>query len=139
VWKKIRSRPAALDAVRKTLLNTPGIWRVFTADEVKRVSADDPAQRAAALSWHEERSGDMILVPQLYWIASAAATTHGTLHPYDQRVPLIFFGSGIDAGRRADAVSPADLAPTLAQVAGVRLKEPDGRSLSIARPVTASP
>ena len=29
---------------------------------------------------------------------STAATTHGTLYPYDQRVPVIFFGAGVARG-----------------------------------------
>lgn len=135
VWNKIRSNREALAAVRKAMLAVPGVERVFTADELKRVDDGDPVQRAAALSWFEERSGDMILVPRQYWIASAAATTHGTLHPYDQRVPVIFFGQGIPPGRRPDTgITPADVAPTLAQLAGLTFRNTNGRALPVATP-----
>jgi len=57
------------------------------------------------------------------------ATTHGTLHGYDQRVPLIFLGAGIQPGQYLQDATPADIAPTLAFLTGVTLAHPDGRVL----------
>lgn len=138
VWSKVEKNPAAVAAVKDAILASPGVARVFTSDELRRVDERDPMQRAAALSWFEDRSGDVILVPQEYWIASAAATTHGTLHPYDQRVPVILYGSGIAGGLHQGSASPADIAPTLAQIGGLHLNESDGRPLLLAVPVPVS-
>ena len=53
-------------------------------------------------------------------------TTHGTLYPYDQRVPVIFFGAGVAKGIHDGPASPADIAPTLGALVGARLEPADG-------------
>ncbi len=119
---------ATMDALR----SLPAIDRVFRADELATArarSSSDRVLRAAALSYHPERSGDFIIVPKEQWLLSSSVTTHGTHYPYDQRVPVIVFGSGIKAGEYPGAATPADLAPTLAAVAGVRIAATDGRVL----------
>jgi hypothetical protein len=89
------------------------------------------------------RSGDLIVITRPNWTvgprAETSATTHGTAHPYDRRVPLILFGSGVKAGRLPAAVTPADIAPTFAEVAGVTMPPVEGRVLSEAFTGTASP
>jgi hypothetical protein len=60
---------------------------------------------------------------------STSATTHGTSHWYDSRVPVFLFGSGVEPGRYAGDATPADLAPSLAAVAGVPAPPTDGRIL----------
>jgi arylsulfatase A-like enzyme len=57
------------------------------------------------------------------------ATTHGTFHDYDRRVPLLMRGHRVRQGRYTASASPADIAPTLAHVAGVTLGSADGRVL----------
>jgi hypothetical protein len=114
---------------------------VFRADEIATADArasPDPVRRAAALSYHEDRSGDLIIVPKEQWLFSTAVTTHGTNQRYDQHVPVIVFGAGVKAGEYASAATPADLVPTLAAVAGVRIDKTDGRPLSEALAVPAS-
>jgi predicted AlkP superfamily pyrophosphatase or phosphodiesterase len=71
-----------------------------------------------------------MIVPEPYWVASSNAATHSTPYDYDQRVPLVFAGAGIAPGEFGGAASPADLAPTLAQLIGVTLAAPDGRVLA---------
>lgn len=123
--------PEALSMLQKALANVPGIARVFSENQLSRVDARDPVQRAAALSHYRGRSGDIILIPKHGWIASSAGTTHGTMYDYDQRVPIIFFGGGVRAARLQDEVTPADVAPTLARLAGIELKGTDGRALPL--------
>ena len=92
-------------------------------------------KRAAALSYYAARSGDLIIVPQENWMLSASsATTHGTLYTYDQRVPVLFYGPGAPAGIRETAATPADIAPTLAALAGVTFDRTDGNALLTAAP-----
>jgi predicted AlkP superfamily pyrophosphatase or phosphodiesterase len=119
---------AAIDALR----NLPAVERVFQGDDLAAATArtsTDPVLRAAALSYYAGRSGDFIIVPKEQWSYSTAVTTHGTHYAYDQRVPLIFFGTSIKAGEYPRAATPADLAPTLAAVAGVKIAPTDGRIL----------
>jgi hypothetical protein len=131
-----KARTAVLDALRAL----PGVMQAFTADEIAdrdARSSSDVIKRAAALSYHKERSGDIIIVPRKNWLLSSAATTHGTHHAYDQRVPVMFYGAGVRPGAYAGAATPADVAPTLAALAGVRFDRADGRALTEAIAVTA--
>ncbi|HSS50707.1 MAG TPA: alkaline phosphatase family protein, partial [Thermoanaerobaculia bacterium] len=47
------------------------------------------------------------------------SVVHGSPYDYDRHVPLIFFGAGVAPGRSAVKVRTADLAPTLAALAGI--------------------
>jgi arylsulfatase A-like enzyme len=102
------------------------------------VAAGEHDARAAALSYVAGRSGDIIVVPRPYWFyvtedgtaQPGSATSHGTLYDYDQHVPVILFGAGIARGEHWRAVTPADLAPTLAGLVGVTLPRPDGHVLA---------
>jgi hypothetical protein len=130
----LKREPKAREAVLGALRALPGVQHAFTADELEGRGARtsrDQARRAAALSHHEERGGDIVIAPRQFWILSSSATTHGTHHAYDQRVPLIFHGAGVRAGVRTSAATPADLAPTLAALAGVRFDAPDGHLLDV--------
>jgi phosphoglycerol transferase MdoB-like AlkP superfamily enzyme len=73
------------------------------------------------------------VVGKTYWYfstrADGSATTHGTWNPYDRQVPLILFGRGVKTGRFPQPASPADIAPTLAHLAGVSMPKATGRVL----------
>jgi phosphopentomutase len=105
------------------------VQRVFRSEDVRdAAAAKDPLQRAAALSYFPGRSGDLIIATKPGWMISAAGTTHGSANPDDQRVPLLFLGSGVKPGKYQRPATPADLAPTLAAIVGVSLKA-EGHSL----------
>jgi predicted AlkP superfamily pyrophosphatase or phosphodiesterase len=132
VVDRVRTTPAAYRAIERAVLEIPGVERVIRGDDLS-TSATDRVIRAATLSHMPSRSGDLIVIPRASWFlgprADAAATTHGSLHEYDRRVPLILFGAGVKPGRFRDSASPADIAPTLAHLAGVRLSGAEGRIL----------
>ena len=66
----------------------------------------------------------------LYPSTSRRGTGHGTPYYYDRHVPLIFYGSGVDAGTSTESVRTVDIAPTLAWLAGVAAPtDLDGRPL----------
>jgi len=132
VLEALLQKPEAMRAVKDAILKAPGIAAVYDASELRKVRADDPVQRAAAQGWFKGRSGDLIMVPKRWWIASAAATTHGTHHDYDQRVPIVFFGADIKGGPVDAAATPVDVAPTLARLARVKLRT-DGTPLDLPR------
>lgn len=132
IAEKVKQTPEAWPAVRAALLALPGVAHVFRSDELTSPEArrsTNPALRAAALSHYPLRSGDVIIVPRENWLFSTAAATHGTLYPYDQVVPVMFFGAGVRPSLSDAAATPADIAPTLAALAGVRFEAGDGRPL----------
>jgi arylsulfatase A-like enzyme len=138
VWDAILATPRALDAVKRAIEKSPGVLRVFGAHELRRPNPRDEVQSAAARGWFAGRSGDVVLVPKRYWISSPAATTHGTHHDYDQRVPVIFYGAGVGKGRFGGAASPVDVAPTLAHLASIKPAKTDGQVLPVVTPSALS-
>ena len=122
-------RAALLDALRAL----PGVQAAFYGPELADAGArgsSDLLRRAAALNYYPGRSGDLIIVPRSNWITSTAAATHGSLHEYDQRVPVLLFGAGVKTGTYDEPATPADLVPSLAAAAGLAAGDVDGRVLS---------
>jgi len=132
VYERLEQDPAAMAAVTDIIRKTPGISNVFRKDQVLAAAAagDDEILTALRLSYVPDRGGDLILVPRPYWMTSAAeGTTHGTPQPYDRQVPLIFYGFGVKPGKYAGPASPADIAPTLGAIVGVKMPKTDGTVL----------
>ena len=103
------------------------VWRAYTRSQILegRVSPD-PWSRRVLLSFHRERSGDVEVLLEPYWMSSSSGTTHGTAWSYDTHIPLMVMGPGIRAGRYDRAVVLNDLAPTLATLLGI--ETPSGSS-----------
>jgi predicted AlkP superfamily pyrophosphatase or phosphodiesterase len=133
IFDRVRNDPALLTAIERAVTAIPGVDRVLRKDTLSDRSSD-PIVRAAALTKFEGRSGDLIIVPKPNWPlggrAVAEAGSHGAPYDYDQRVPVILFGAGVKAGRYERAATPADIAPTLARVAGIRMTKAEGRVLT---------
>ena len=120
-------------AALKALLSVEGVEFAYWGPDLETSSArssSDRVRRAAALSQFPGRSGEIIIAPKEKWLMSTTAvTTHGSQYAYDQRVPVIIFGASVRAGRYTAAATPADLMPTLAAVAKVKIAKTDGRVL----------
>jgi predicted AlkP superfamily pyrophosphatase or phosphodiesterase len=131
-FDRMRASPAATAAVRSALEAVPGVARVLTRDQIiDNRFEDDPLGRQVANSFDRERSGDVVVLLKPYWLTddSASPTSHGAPYAYDVRVPLFLMGRGIVSGEYLAAASPADVAPTLAFLAGVTLSHAEGRVL----------
>ncbi len=134
-YEKLLARPEALAGVIDAILRVPGVAGVFRGDQLpQQRKSGDPLERAAALSYFPGRSGDLIVVPRENWFFVTGSdhqtpATHGTAHWYDARVPVIFWGHGIQPGKYPVTASPADIAPTLAALCSLNMLEADGRVL----------
>ena len=137
-YGKLKADPAAMRAVIEAIESVPGVATVYRAEELEdRPATESPLRRAEAASFLKSRSGDLMIVPKPYWpwdFSTAGkprqyGTTHGTPYYYDQRVPVLFMGFGIKPGEYHDAITPADIAPTLASLCGITLVPRDGRVL----------
>ena len=138
VFDAIAEKPELLAKVKAAIAEFPGVDRVYDRREVPGLATSaDPLARAVAAGFFPDRSGDLIVIPKRNWIfvsddktiVPGNATTHGSGYPYDVEVPLILLGAGIAPGRYDQSASPADLAPTLARIAGVPLPTATGRVL----------
>jgi len=64
------------------------------------------------------------------YMTGGETATHGSPYAYDRRVPIVFMGAGVKAGRSDERVATVDIAPTLARLAGVPFPDNlDGRVL----------
>lgn len=134
MYERLVGRPAALSAVMRALEQQPGVLRAFRREQLADAagSADDDLWRAARLSFVPGRSGEMLIAPRPGWLiagAGTAAANHGTANAYDQDVPLVLLGPSFTPGTYTNAATPADIAPTLAALAGVTLPQSQGRVL----------
>ena len=131
VYEKLRANVALMASLIKNIEEIPGVLRVLRTDQLSD-SSRDPMVRSAALSYVSGRNGDLMVVPREYWFMSPRAivgTTHGSPYEYDTHVPVIFLGGTVKSGRSKANVTPADIAPTLADFAGVKLPMAEGRAL----------
>ena len=128
---RLASDPKAMTALKRAIESHPAVHRVVTWQDVASTD-DDPMLAALRLSYHPERSGDVILLVREHFTTSTDAASHGTYYDYDRRVPVILFGSRFKAGRFEAPASPLDIAATWARLTGVRLDRPFGRSLDAA-------
>jgi len=135
VMDRVTGTPGLLEKLVSALGGIEGMLTVFPGASLdpKAPPANDPIRRAAALNEFPDRSGDIVLVPKPGWIfvgdAAPDGTTHGTPHPYDVHVPVLFYGAGIRPGQYDDDAAPIDIAPTLARITGVALPTATGRVL----------
>jgi predicted AlkP superfamily pyrophosphatase or phosphodiesterase len=105
----------------------PGVAR---ADRFKALLADtltDPIARRWSHQFPPNSQIELVvtLTPYSLWRGNIAS--HGSPYDYDSNVPLVFYGAGVQPGKHAEFVRTVDLAPTLAEIAGVRpLEKLDG-------------
>ncbi len=102
----------------------PGIYTAYTRTQILegRMLDNDVARRVSR-SFHPKVSGDVVIVPEPYWMpgysSPATGTTHGSPYAYDTSVPMLFAGFGIKPGRYTQRVSTLDTAPTLSDILGI--------------------
>jgi predicted AlkP superfamily pyrophosphatase or phosphodiesterase len=143
-------RPAVLDAIRRKYQADEQVAKVFMKNEL--LAAEPPSgppdqwsllERAKA-SFNPERSGDLFVLLKpyvdLYGIPKNVdrdyIATHGSAWDYDRRVPILFWWSGIKGFEQPGAVETVDIAPTLANLVGLKIAPPlmDGRVLQLFQP-----
>ena len=139
VYEKLRENDKAMRAVIDAALAEPGVAAVFRAEQVQnRPATLSPIQAAVANGYFPDRSGDLFIIPKPYWFmdrspankARSYGTSHSSPYNYDQHVPILFMGFGIRHGEYFGAVTPADIAPTLAALCGITLATRDGHPLA---------
>jgi predicted AlkP superfamily pyrophosphatase or phosphodiesterase len=133
----LRRRGIRLEAVARLfateVMKIPGVLRV---DRVASLATKDTTTDYVARRWLHMLPTDLnaaavvTLKPYWYWTGVNFAT-HGSPHDSDAQVPIIFYGAGIKPGRNTRKALVVDIAPTLAEIIGVRPTEArlDGRPL----------
>jgi predicted AlkP superfamily pyrophosphatase or phosphodiesterase len=130
--KKIKPE-AILESFEKDAKAIPGIARIDRFANLARDTATDPIARRW---WHQfplNTNVEMVatLTPGSLW-GNVLVASHGSPYDFDSNVPIVFYGPGIPHSRRAEFVRTVDIAPTLAQILGVKpLEKLDGVPLNL--------
>jgi hypothetical protein len=116
VATELRKFKGVADAVSSTALRTASL-------------PDTILMRTILRNFHPKRSGDIYLVfePDVFindFDGLVVAATHGSPWRYDTFVPVIFAGAGLPPMKVDRAVTPYDIAATLAAYLG--MKPPSG-------------
>jgi predicted AlkP superfamily pyrophosphatase or phosphodiesterase len=115
-------------ALRSYAADVKRVDGVLRADLMTDLAKADTVHDTIARRWLHmfapEWSVRMIitLTPFSYW-APGTYPTHGSPHDADAHVPLLFFGAGVKPGTYTDFVRVVDMAPTLAELLGVKPSE----------------
>ena len=114
------SADSALDAFATSIRSIPGVRRVDRFRALLADTARDPIARRWAHQFPATAAIELVvtLTPLSSWVGNIAS--HGSPYDYDSHVPLIFYGAGVRPGKVGEFVRTVDLAPTLAEIAGVR-------------------
>ncbi len=107
----------------KVAHSVPGVAEVITTAQLYANQVPSgPYSDGVKKSYFWERSGELYVVPKPGYIFSGEAngTESGSPYNADSQVPLLLYGFGITGGRYGQAVSPADIASTVAALTGVQ-------------------
>ena len=124
---------SAIATFGRDVMSVPGVLR---ADLLATLAVADTTRDTIARRWlHMFLPGGAVrlivtLTPYSYWAWAGTIATHGSPHDYDANVPVVFYGAGVKPGKYPDVVRVVDMAPTLAELVGVRpLQALDGHAL----------
>ncbi len=122
-----------VEALEGFLESEPGIAEAWTRKEIE--TGQTEMARLYRNSMVPGKSGDLYLQIEetcLAWQYDGG-TTNGSPYPYDRNVPLMFFGAGVGTGSSDAKAHSIDMAPTLADMLGIKAPAGlDGRILELA-------
>jgi predicted AlkP superfamily pyrophosphatase or phosphodiesterase len=120
---------------REELLKLPGVAAVFTREQLLGADKSTPDLEAMRKSFDPSRAAQLQIVLKPNWIHSyrPGGSSHGSPYEPDSHVPLLFWGPGyVGQGEVKARVEVADLAPTLAAIAGLPAPaQSQGRDLQL--------
>jgi len=117
--KKI-DRAEADRVAAEAALAVPHVFRVYTREQLLYGQLqDDSIGRRVENGFFAQRSPDIEVLLDPYWIAGSTQASHSTPFGYDTHVPVVFLGATIRSGRYDQPVTVNDVAPTLATLLGV--------------------
>ena len=104
----------------------PGVARAVSSTALRSAALPDTElMRKILNNFHPRRSGDIYLVFEPYVFINdfdglIVASTHGAPWRYDSFVPVMFAGAGLKPATSSRAITPYDIAPTLANYLGIK-------------------
>jgi len=121
------SEASLAQAAAAALERHPMVARVYHPEDLAPGrTAAGPFAAEIQRGFRRERSGDLIVVFKsgVLYGDYGKGTGHGSPYDYDARIPMVFMGPGVKAGRYDREALATDLAPTLARMLGFQLDLP---------------
>lgn len=118
-------RVAVENAAQAFLRDYPGVEAVYTRTQLEEGRVPDTKMsKQVILAWHQQISGDIVVMNKPNWYLFAKpktyASTHGSPWSYDTNVPLVMHGAKwVKAGKYGDS-EVVDLRRTIAYILDVR-------------------
>ena len=133
ISEKKLDRDQIKSRVESYLKNKAEIEFVIDLEDMGRTSLPEPLRTMVINGYHRGRSGCIQVIPNPGWFSGygATGTTHGTWHPYDTHIPLLWYGWHIPKGETYSIVNMTDISATLAAMLHIQM--PNG---CIGTPVT---
>ena len=108
------------DHLASEISRMPGIYAAYSSEKVRLAgSAEFPIVNLQR-GLHPYLAGDVVFVLESGWMQyGTTGTTHGSPWVYDQHVPLLLYGFGVEKGKTYRETNIRDIAPTLSIIMGV--------------------
>lgn len=116
-------RNKAVSIALEVLRKTPGLEMVVEAAEAKKWTQDaDRVRRSIALSLTPSSTADIVMIPKPYFVLTdnIDGTSHGSPWFYDQEVPVLMAGIGVQRLETYERYNFRRMASTLAALLGVK-------------------
>ncbi|MBS1589788.1 MAG: alkaline phosphatase family protein [Bacteroidetes bacterium] len=124
---KIKQAGLTLKAIKSKVKNwflqQPQVAYVVDMDNIAATPLPGNLSAMIANGYNRLRSGSMLIIynPGWYHGYSPTGTTHGTWHPYDTHIPLIWYGWKIKNGESQTPAMMEDIAATLAALLHIQM------------------
>lgn len=125
IHEKHLEQRAVEQAAAEALRRVPHVFRVYTRGQILKGKLEgDLASRLVKNGFNVQRSADVTVLYEPYWIDAPKIAVHGSVNDYDTHIPIIFMGPEIKPGTYDQPIAQNDIAPTLTFILGIR--KPDG-------------
>lgn len=102
----------------------PEVAYVIDMENIDKAVVPEPIKSMAINGYNKSRSGSMQIIPNPGWYDYGGKTTgtvHGTWHPYDTHIPLIWYGWHVKKGASHTTVHMTDISATLAALLHIQM------------------
>jgi predicted AlkP superfamily pyrophosphatase or phosphodiesterase len=113
------------------LQKLPNVQYAVDMTKVQSSSIPEPLRSRIINGYNAKNSGEIQIILNPAWFTGHGSgdggptgTTHGTWNPYDNHIPLVFMGWGIQHGSAVRETHMTDIAPTIAAL--LHIQAPNG-------------
>lgn len=134
IEKKKVNRSELIAAIKNFFNALPQVAYVIDMEHIDETPTPEPIKSMIVNGYNRLRSGQIQVIfnPGWYLGYSETGTTHGTWHPYDTHIPLLWYGWKIKSGSSNKINYMTDIAATFAALLHIQM--PNG---NIGKPIEA--